>query len=158
MKTLESEDDFEGSEEEYKFGPKHDISVVPYASNGALDNAYSVDGNIVTVSYGVPCKVGYFNGSKYIALDAVANDDGSYSFTVEDEIVEEVVLVIKGDVDLNGMIIGADAVLLRRIALQKNDASDVQLFAGDVNGDGYTNGPDAVLLQRIALRKTENNW
>ncbi len=158
VKTLESEDDFEGSEEEYKFGPKHDITVVPCVSNGALDNAYSVEGNVVTVSFNKVCKVGYLEGNKYVAVDdIVANDDGSYSFTAPDD-VTEVILVVKGDADLDGRVVPADTSLIQRVAMRKASFDACQSFAADVNGDGRITSSDASAVLKAIMQKVPFQW
>ena len=156
VKTIESEDDFNGSEEQYDFGPRKDITVHAYPEN-TLANAYYVEGSVVTVRFDKPCKVGYLSGDKYVAVAAVANEDGSYSFTAE-EGVEEVILVIKGDVTEDGRLNSSDTSLLQRYVLQKANIDSIQFFAGDMNSDGRVNTADVSQLNRIVLNPTRNAW
>ena len=47
------------------------LSVTP--SSSALSGTYTVSGQVVTVTYDKPCKVGYLSGGKYVAAPAVAS-------------------------------------------------------------------------------------
>ena len=58
---------------------------------------------------------------------------------------------ILGDVDLDGDVDVADAILALRYVMHLVDLSDAQLAQGDVNGDGAVSIDDAILILRIAM-------
>ncbi len=58
---------------------------------------------------------------------------------------------ILGDVDLDGDVDVADAILALRYVMNLIDLSDAQLAQGDVNGDGAVSIDDAILILRIAM-------
>ena len=134
------------------------ITVDAWPKNKFTENEnYYIDGRKITVIYDKPCKIGYLSGDKYVAVAASDNHDGSYSFDIDVD-CSEVVLVIKGDANGDGYIMGADAVMTRAAALRKITIGKVQSFAADVTGDGILAGPDAVLIHRVALRKSVISW
>lgn len=91
------------------------LSVTP--SSSALSGTYTVSGQVVTVTYDKPCKVGYLSGGKYVAAPAVASGSG-YAFTLPDGIAEAI-LVVKGDVNGDGKINIADVNRLFRYTSKK---------------------------------------
>lgn len=91
------------------------LSVTP--SSSALSGTYTVSGQVVTVTYDKPCKVGYLSGGKYVAAPAVASGSG-YAFTLPDGITEAI-LVVKGDVNGDGKINIADVNRLFRYTSKK---------------------------------------
>lgn len=58
---------------------------------------------------------------------------------------------IPGDVDGNGTVEIADAILALRCALGLVELTSEQLAVGDMNGDGIVAGVDAVMIMRIAM-------
>ena len=82
-------------------------------------------------------------------------EEGSYSFAVPDG-VEEVLLVVIGDVDGNGLLEEADNDLLAQ-GLLPWDCTDykeldvIQRFATDVNSNGKLNVADRLLIARAVL-------
>ena len=58
---------------------------------------------------------------------------------------------IIGDVDLDGDVDVADAILALRYCMHLIDLNDDQLAQGDVNGDGVVSIDDAILILRIAM-------
>jgi hypothetical protein len=57
-----------------------------------------------------------------------------------------------GDVDLNGSVDGADALLALRYAMGiMTDLTAEQLAQGDVNGDGAVDGTDALMILRMSM-------
>lgn len=82
-------------------------------------------------------------------------EEGSYSFAVPDG-VEEVLLVVIGDVDGNGLLEEADNDLLAMGLLPSNytdyvELTDVQRFAADVNCNSKLNAADRLLIARAVL-------
>ncbi len=120
---------------------------------------YTVNGNVVTVTHTVACKVGYFNGEKYIAITAVANGDGSYSFTAP-EGVTEVLLVVKGDVNGDGNVKQNDASMAKSIFLgtYRVEPTAAQIFAADASGDGNIKQNDATMIKSVFLALRAFPW
>lgn len=73
------------------------------------------------------------------------NEDGA--------LLDEVVVVINGDYNGDGVINGRDVSGLIRYLIGKEDVTDVRLKAMDVNGDSVVNNRDAALLARYIVGK-----
>ena len=131
-----------------------DITVI---KKGEID--CTVSGNVVTVIHTAPCKVGYWDAenNKYVAITAVSNEDGSYSFTAPEN-VTEVLVVVKGDANLNGELTGGDASRLTAYVLGKVTLTPEEIFAADATGDGRILGSDASRITATILGKTEMKW
>ena len=142
--------------------PVIDITVVSKGVgkyDTTTDSGYSVNGNVVTVKFSIACKVGYLVDGSYVAITAVPNDDGSYSFTAP-EGVTEVLLVVKGDANADGKITMADA---NRTRAQYNNKlatplTAEQMFAADVNGDGKITMADANRIRAAYNKKITQTW
>ncbi|MGA1864482.1 MAG: right-handed parallel beta-helix repeat-containing protein, partial [bacterium] len=65
----------------------------------------------------------------------------------------EIVICTKGDVNQDGDITSADAILVLRIAVKKMIPDPYQECAADVNRDGKINSADAILILRAAVKK-----
>ena len=140
-----------------EFIPSEDVTVITGTSK--LDDAYTVDDHVVTVTYNVPCKLGYYDEAqgKYVAITPVKNDDGSYSFTVPEE-YDEVVLVVKGDATGDGTVNLGDATRITAVFRQKTTLTAIATFAADINGDGTVNLGDATRITAIFRQKTTISW
>ena len=113
-------------------GAKEPVSNINVVSKGV--NTYTVDGSVVTVTHTAACKVGYLENGAYKVITAVANADGSYSFTAP-EGVTEVLLVVKGDVDLDGDVDIDDFIALARHIGEVEFITDpAAMFNADVDG------------------------
>ena len=118
---------------------------------------YTVRDNVVTVNNTKACKVGYWDNAAqmYVEIPCAANDDGCYCFTAPDGIME-LLLVVIGDVDGNGLLEEADNDLLAQ-GLLPWDCTDykeldvIQRFATDVNSNGKLNAADRLLIARAVL-------
>lgn len=122
-----------------------------------LDCEYEVSGRVVTVSNDAPCKVGYKSGVRYIALDALPNADGSYSFTAPDG-VSEVLLVLKGDANLDGRVTAADLARINASKLGKTTITSDAIFAGDVDRNSALNDSDIDTIKNAVLRISPLEW
>ena len=120
---------------------------------------YEVAGNVVTVSHTAACKVGYWDAenSKYVAIEAQPNEDGTYSFTAP-EGVTTVLVVVKGDTTLNGELASGDVSRLKAYVLGKVTLSPEEIFAAEVTGDGQILSGDASKITATILGKTELKW
>lgn len=125
------------------------MSVTP--SSSALSGTYTVSGQVVTVTYDKPCKVGYLSGGKYVAAPAVASGSG-YAFTLPDGITEAI-LVVKGDVNGDGKIKAGDASLIQKYVVHKITLTNEAFFAADVTGDGKVKAGDATNILKYVVHK-----
>ncbi len=142
--------------------PGDDVSVVPYPASAFTEGTdYSVEGNVVTVTHAVPCRVGYLDGYNYVAIPAVAVDgqENTYSFTVP-EGVEEVILVVRGDSNLDGMFTNGDITFAKAASLGRPNAviTAEGAFAIDMNGDGAFSNNDITLAKAVSLGRVDNVW
>ncbi len=88
----------------------------------------------VKVVYEVACKVGYLEDGVYVPCEVFPTDDGYYTFDVP-EGVDEVILVMKGDANLDGRITLADSTLVKSYfnrAVTHTTMLPEELFAGNV--------------------------
>ena len=83
----------------------------------------------------------------YVALKAVANEDGSYSYVVPEE-VTEVTVAVKGDLDGDGRINMKDLAQLRRNMAEGTVEGGLEQLLIDFNGDGVVNMKDMGILRR----------
>ncbi len=154
-----------------------DIVVLPYPGTAPHDDTtrftentddkditndalytYTIRGHLVTVSCDRACKIGYLNaaGDQYITVKNIEKvSDTQYTFTVPDDIFE-VILVIKGDDDLDGEINNFDTTLSKAFDLYYDDtlASGydlINLFAADVDDDDEITNFDTVLIKAADL-------
>lgn len=125
------------------------LSVTP--SPSALSGTYTVSGQVVTVTYDKPCKVGYLSGGKYVAAPAVVSGSG-YAFTLPDGITEAI-LVVKGDVNGDGKIKAGDASLIQKYVVHKITLTNEAFFAADVTGDGKVKAGDATNILKYVVHK-----
>ncbi len=96
-----------------------------------------------------PCKVGYEGADgKYIAIAAepVDGQENTYTFTVTDDSVTEVLLVINGDSNLSGDISVNDAVRITMYLKNMAQFDAYQGFAADSNLSGDLSANDAVKI------------
>lgn len=138
-------------------GAEEPVININVVSKGV--DTYTVEGNVVTVTYSIACKVGYWSETdgKYLAITAVANGDGSYSFTAP-EGVTEVLLVVKGDTNLNGEVANNDVTLAKLAYLQRRTLSNEASFAADVSGNSIVNNQDVTQIKLDYQGKRALSW
>lgn len=116
-----------------KFGAA-DVKVV-VVGKGENTPSYTLDGNVITVSYKDPCKLGYLNSEgQYVVLQVSKVNAGSYSYSIPAD-AQELILVVKGDIDGNGKLSVADFSQAKAAYTKKITLSPIQLFAGNVDKD-----------------------
>ena len=120
---------------------------------------HTVKGRTVTVNYDMPCRAGYWDEEQqmYIAIPAVDNENGSYSFTVP-EGVEEVLIVITGDTNGDGRVTAPDIARLNAHLKNKTVLTAEELFAADVNYDGRLDDTDKSAMSEAILGMTPLYW
>lgn len=131
------------------------VTVTPQGT--ALEDAYTVSGQTVTVTYSIPCRVGYLDGDKYVAITPTQEGD-SYDFVVPEGITD-VVVVVKGDANGDGVITMADSTIARAVHNKKPiNITEQAKFALDVNGDGSVTMADSTMLRAVHNKKITLKW
>ena len=122
------------------------------------DINYTVSGQVVTVNHEVACKVGYLSGGSYVAITAVANGDGTYSFTAPAG-VTEVLLVVKGDANgdanvniVDKMTVAKSLLLTTHPAYQA--LNSIQAFACNMDNVPAVNMVDKMTIAKSLLLPT----
>ena len=119
---------------------------------------YTVSGQTVTVNHSLACKVGYLSGGSYVAIAATKNGDGTYSFTAPAG-VTEVVLLIKGDVSLDGRLnVGDTSKVYSHVKKTALLTDPIALFAADVTGDGRINVGDTSKIYAHVKKTSSLTW
>ena len=113
---------------------------------------HTVKDRTITVDHDLACRAGYWDKEKeqYIAINAVENEDGSYSFTAPED-VEEVLIVVTGDTNGDGKITAPDIARLNAHLKGKTVMTAQALFAADVNYDGQLDDADKVSMSLAIL-------
>lgn len=119
---------------------------------------YTVSGQVVIVDHEVACKVGYLSGGSYVAITAVANGDGTYSFTAPAG-VTEVLLVVKGDANgdtnvniVDKMTVAKSLLLTTHPAYQA--LNSIQAFACNTDNVPAVNMVDKMTIAKSLLLPT----
>ena len=111
-----------------------------------------VEGQTVTVKHDQLCKVGYLDDGKYVSVEGTDNGDGTYSFATP-EGVTEVAVVVKGDMNLDGVVDMKDAADLQRLVLKIASNTDAcALFAAEVTDSASLDMEDAAKLTRYSIK------
>lgn len=71
--------------------------------------------------------------------------DGGHSASIEINVISE---GVKGDINGDGYVDSADAMMVLQYAVGKLELSETQQKAADVNGDGYIDAADAIRILR----------
>jgi len=123
------------------------------------DVPHTVNGQTVTVDDPMPCRLGYWDKElgKYIRMTAVANEDGTYSFTAPDD-AAEVLLVAMGNANEDERVTVSDVAALNAHILGKKNLTGEAMFAADVNGDGMLDENDITVLFNALLGKGSLVW
>lgn len=137
--------------------PVTNVSVTAVGSS--LGHAYTVDGQVVTVIFDKACKVGYWDAanSKYVAIAATKVSNNTYTFTAPND-VTEVLLVVKGDANLDGKILAGDVSRINAAVLKKTTLTAQAEFAAEVTGDGKILAGDGARINASILGKTILAW
>ena len=95
--------------------------------------------------------------SSHITSDLEKIADDQYTFTVPDEIME-VILVVKGDTNLNGQVDLGDAARVTAFFRHKGDISIIEAFAGHVVEDEAVVLGDAARITAVFRHKYTLTW
>ena len=125
------------------------------------EKGWTAGKNTFKVSSGSPCIVVVSNdgGQTYTKLEAIANDDGSYTFTAEDMTEDTTLTVLKkGDINGDGAVKNSDVLLGSAALLGKQTLTELQKMAADVSGDGDFTNADITALMASILGKGSMSW
>lgn len=75
------------------------------------------------------------------------------SFSNGGKVIDEVTVVVTGDMTGDGLVNNRDAAMITRYLVEKETADFAQMVAIDVNGDGYINNRDASMVSRYLVGK-----
>ncbi len=119
---------------------------------------FRLDGSIVSVRHDLPCKLGYYSEGKYVSCQLVYTSDDRHMFEVPSGI-SEVILVVKGDADLDGSFTNYDVTLAKASCLGRAVVfGEVNSFAADISGDGQFSNYDVTILKAAALNRFPYTW
>ncbi|MBO4819831.1 MAG: InlB B-repeat-containing protein [Firmicutes bacterium] len=142
----------------YRVNGASNVLVTPYPASAFTEGSdYLVSGQNVTVYGNTPCRVGYYSGGKYVPC-SISSSGGSYhTFTVPDS-VGEVILVVKGDANKDGVVNLGDASRIKATFRNKLTLDAAELFGADVNSDGSVNLGDAAQITAAFRNKFTITW
>ncbi len=131
--------------------------LAPIEVEAWCDAYAEADGRVITVYSDIACKAGYLKDGVYVALEATENADGSYSFKAPVD-AEKVLIVVKGDANLDGRVTAADIARINAAVLGKTELGLEEIFAGDVNLDGAANAEDFEDIKADILKAATLQW
>lgn len=119
-----------------------------------------------TVSSGADDKavgVAVLNADGTLTRLACTTADGVHSFTVTVEDADvTVVLIFKGDFDLNGRVQSKDSTLLKQtlVGLKELDpeTAALQIFAVDLNNDGKIQNKEGTMISQVLVDNSSYAW
>ena len=147
-----------------KVGAK--ITVTDYtkgkAETGIDETATYFGDEFGEVEFGIrcaqPCMILIANGDGSYTEIPVIPFEGEYSFKFTITGDTEIVLVLKGDVNLDGKISSRDATKVAKAAVEAITLSAVERLVADANGDGLITGKDATRIAKAAVGSFEFAW
>ncbi|MCR5808823.1 MAG: MucBP domain-containing protein [Clostridiales bacterium] len=116
----------------------------------------------VSIPNDTPCVVAIENADGTYTRLPCATAEGVHSFTVTVSDADvNVVIALKGDVDLNGRVNGNDGRFILRYDIEMETLSineKLQKLVGDVTGDGKLNGNDGRFILRYDIELETIVW
>ena len=127
-------------------------SIAQKVVNAPATVHYEAEGYVLTVNHPIACMVGYWDEAtdQFVVITATTDPAGSYRFTIP-ECVEQVSLLVKGDLNGDGKLSLEDKKLLDAYLAGKETLTALQKFVADVNRNGKVNSADRILLARALL-------
>jgi len=95
------------------------------------------------------------DNKNYTRQSGSSSDEGIYRFSISVNKPITLVVLKTGDVNFDGNIDSADALLILRNDVNKADLSDLQKKNGDINLDGKTDSADALMILRYDVGKAK---
>ena len=134
------------------------------AATTSLDAEALYSGEVsFTVACDKVCKVGVLNADGTITKLSCTTEDEVHSFTVTVTDADvNLVIVVKGDVNLDGNLKGSDSTFIKKLMVElvelDEEKAAIQSFAGDVNDDGKLKQNDATMISRIMVELETLTW
>ena len=116
-----------------------------------------------TVSCDKVCSVGILNADGTITKLACTTTDGIHYFTVTVTDADVyLVIVVKGDFNLDGNMKSNDATTIKKLMVElielDESTAELQRFAGDVSDDGKLKQNDATIISRVMVELETLTW
>lgn len=105
----------------------------------------TVNGNVVYVDDKADYKLVYFDGEKFVPVNAETVDEATLAFEIPKG-VKMVTLVVNGEVNGDQYVDALDAALLLKLDAGLATLDAKGLISGDVNNDGYVDALDAAMI------------
>lgn len=138
-------------------GSTGDYDITP-VGKGDNTPAYEVEDTSLTVTYSMPCAVAYTtDGVTYTRIKATTGSDGSYVYDMSEiPAGAKISVVVKGDVNGDGVVGVADKMLVARSLLLTSHPAyraltGTEVYAADLDGNGTVVLADKMLLARSLL-------
>ena len=144
--------------------------LVKHFSDGTTEETPLADGTIsdfvtsetgektLTLASENACVAAYKNADgKYVALSAVTNEDGSYSYVVP-EGVNEVTVAVKGDLDGDGQVSAKEARQILKASAEAGSLTGLQLLCADLDGDGVISAREARISLKASAGSAKIDW
>ena len=144
--------------------------LVKHYSDGTTEETALADGTIsdfvtsetgektLTLASENACVAAYKNADgKYVALSAVTNEDGSYSYVVP-EGVNEVTVAVKGDLDGDGQVSAKEARQILKASAEAGSLTGLQLLCADLDGDGVISAREARISLKASAGSAKIDW
>ena len=136
--------------------------------NKTAENAeVTFENGALTVTCNSACVVLVKNddGETYSRISAIStNNENAYNFSLGTDSNTQIIVALKGDVDLNGTVNTADTMLINRSRLSSSASaylalsSELQKMIADVDGDGSVNLADTMLINRSRLSSSSSAY
>ena len=131
----------------------------PLKDGAISDFAISKTGEkTLTLSSENACVAAYKDADgNYVALKAVANEDGSYSYVVPEE-VTEVTVAVKGDLDGDGQVSAKEARQILKASAEAGSLTGLQFLCADLDGDGVISAREARISLKASAGSAKIDW
>lgn len=138
------------------------VTVTNYAP-GQIGYTSPVNGwvagtNTFAVASGAACNAGLVRNGELTELAGTTTNGTSYAFTADLQDGDEIILVLVGDVNLDGQISIADFVCLNQHIGGEYDLSLAAALAADINHDGGVSIADFVCLNQYIAGEYTMTW
>ena len=116
-----------------------------------------------TVTADIACALGVLNADGTITRLSCTTADGAHSFTVTVTDADvTLVLVFKGDADLNGQVQSRDATLVKQVVVETKtlnpETAAIQIFAADQNNDGVLQSREGTMISQVVVETKTYDW
>jgi hypothetical protein len=148
----------------------HNYTVKVQGMQGTVDfkvytelaTIQTIDAQSFTVTCTQACVVAYTtdDGETYTRLNATTTEtENCYSFTLPEEVIDaQIVVALKGDLDLDGEVQTDDAQQILRYAVKGRELTALEQTVANVNGDSKVNSSDALQILRLVAGVTKFEW